>query len=389
MERQPARVAIVERQRVSTAAAPGVPRSAIVLRAALLAVLLAVAYRYSWLTLVRSPTGSLVGGAVAVLLAAAICVRGRDPGEPAIHDRYTDFIVGVPLLAGALAIVLLLPTYLSLFFWFWRLDLLSIPLFVAGAIALLFGVRAFWRWRLVMAALFLIWFLRNAEWRSLPALAAVIAGLVVTSLIVARRASPPRVAGRSSAVGRPLVAAALLIVSAAAATVASGDMDRFQPLLRDDGQPRLVRTSNPPILTGWTAYAIGGYDWIRRFVSPDASWNRFAYSKPGVRPLLVDIISSGQRAPITDAGPSDLFRLHDHRLLSRHDVSLGSGVVGHTVTYADPTRAQWNAVYWDWPVESGKGVRYERIVVSSDQNTDGTAQTLIDVASGLIAGSVR
>jgi hypothetical protein len=387
MEREPVRVAIVERQRVSTAAAPGVPRSAIFLRAALLVVVVAVAYRYSWLTLVRSPAGSLVGGAVAAVLSAAIAVRGRDPREPAIYDRYTDFIVGVPLLVGALAIVLLLPTRLSLFFWFWRLDLLSIPLFVAGAIALLFGIRAFWRWRLVTVSLFLMWLLHNVEWRSLPALVAVAAGLLVAALIAAGRRSRPRVAGRRSTVDRPLVAAALVIISAAAATIASGSMDRFQPLLRDDGQPRLTRTSSPPLLTGWTSYAIGGYEWIRRFVSADASWNRYAYSKPGVRPLLVDIISSGQRAPITDAGPNDLYRLHDHLLISRHDVSLGSGVIGHAVTYVDPTRAQWNAVYWDWPIESSNGIRYERIVVSSDQSTTGAAQTLIDVASRLIAGS--
>src|SRR6202011_2720923 len=111
---------------------------------------------------------------------------------------------------------------------------------------------------------------------------------------------------------RPLVAAALVIVSATAATIASGGMDRFQPLLRDDGQPRTTRTSSPPVLTGWTAYAIGSYEWIRRFVSADANWNRYAYSKPGVPPLLVDIISSGQRAAIVDAGPNDLYRLHDH-----------------------------------------------------------------------------
>jgi hypothetical protein len=105
--------------------------------------------------------------------------------------------------------------------------------------------------------------------------------------------------------------------------------------------------------------------------------------------LLVDIISSGHRAPITDAGLSDLYRLHDHQLLSRRDVSLGDGVVGHAVTYIDATRAQWNAVYWDWPIQSGSGIRYERVVVNSDQSADGTAQTLIDVASRLIAGSTR
>jgi hypothetical protein len=276
-----------------------------------------------------------------------------------------------------------------LFFWFWRLDLLSIPLFVGGAIALLFGVRAFWRWRLVIAALFLIWLLRNTEWRSLQTLVAVAVGVVVAILIVARREDQHRYAKPRLDLGRPLVAAVLVTIAAAAATVASGDMDRFQPLLRDDGQPRLIRTSSPPSLTGWTAYAVGGYEWIRRYVSPDASWNRYAYSKAGVRPLLVDIISSGQRAPITDAALSDLYRLHDHQLLNGRDVSLGDGVVGHAVAYVDPTGAQWNAVYWDWPIRSGGGIRYERIVVSSDQSADGTAQTLIDVASSLIAGSTR
>jgi hypothetical protein len=389
MERQPARVAIVERQRVSTAAAPGVPRSAIFLRAALLAVLVAVAYRYSWLTLFRSPTGSLVGGAVAALLAVAVIVRGRDRREPAIHDRYTDFIVGVPLLAAALAIVLLLPTRLSLFFWFWRLDLLSIPLFIGGAIALLFGIRAFWRWRLVIVALFLVWLLRNAEWRSVPTLMVVAAGLILAIVVLAGRRRQLHATRPGSAAGRPVVAAALLIVCAASATIANGGMERFQPLLRDDGQPRLHRTSSPPALTGWTAYAVGGYDWIRRYVSPDASWNRIAYSKPGTRPLLLDIISSSRRAPITDATPNDLYRLHDHRLLSQREVSLGGGVVGHAVTYVDTTRAQWNAVYWDWPITSGRGIRYERMVVSSDLGSDGTAEMLIDVATELIAGSAR
>lgn len=385
MERQPARVAIVERDRVSAAA--GIPRSAIFLRAALLAMLVAVAYRYSWLTLVRSPSGSMVGGAVAALLAVAVVVRGRDPHEPAIHDCYTDFIVGVPLLAGALAIVLLLPSRLSLFFWFWRLDLLSIPLFMAGAIAVLFGIRAFWRWRLVIAALFFIWLLRNVEWRSIPTLIAVAGSLIVVALIVAGRPSRQHRAPPRSAVSRPLVAAPLVIICAAVATFASGGMDRFQPLLRDDGQPRLARASNPPALTGWTAHAVGGYDWIRRYVSPDASWNRYAYSKAGVRPLLVDVISSRQRGPITDAGLNDFYRLHDHQLLRQRDISLGDAVVGHAVTYVDATGAQWNALYWDWPIQSNSGIRYERIVVSSDQGADGTPQTLIDVARGLIAGS--
>jgi exosortase/archaeosortase family protein len=44
-------------------------------------------------------------------------------------------------------IIAIVPVHLSTYFWLWRLDLLSLPLFVAGAIDLVFGARALWRLR--------------------------------------------------------------------------------------------------------------------------------------------------------------------------------------------------------------------------------------------------
>ena len=78
-------------------------------------------------------------------------------GEPAIHDRQVDYIVGVPLLIASLAINVLLPVRLSAMFWVWRIDLLALPLFVAGAICVLFGVRTLWRLRLAVLFLILAW----------------------------------------------------------------------------------------------------------------------------------------------------------------------------------------------------------------------------------------
>lgn len=388
MERLPGRLAIVERERASTAIAPAASRTAIFVRAALLTGLLAVAYRYSWLTLVRSPSGSLVGATIAAILAGAVLVRGRNPLEPGIDDRYTDFIVGVPLVASALAIVLLLPFRLSVFFWFWRLDLLSIPLFVGGAIALLFGIRIFWRFRLAVVSLFLLWLLENSALVSLATIAALTAGLALGILIISRRQNRGVTSGRRLAVDRPAIATVLLIASAVAATVANGAMDRFQPLLRDNGQPRAMLTSDRPSATGWTAERLGGYDWIRSYVGPDASWNRYALSRPSTRPLLVDVISSRQRKPVANATLADLYRLHGSRLEAQRDVNLGDGVVGRLVTYVDAARSQWNALYWDWPIESSGGIRYERVVVSGDQATEATGP-LIDLAGTLVAGSAR
>src|SRR5215813_10541930 len=74
---------------------------------------------------------------ISMLLAL---VARSQPAGPEIHDRQLDWIVGLPLVATALACNLLLPARLSTLFWLWRVDLLTLPFFVAGVIALLFGV---------------------------------------------------------------------------------------------------------------------------------------------------------------------------------------------------------------------------------------------------------
>jgi len=125
----------------------------------LLAVLLA--YNYSLSTLLQNagletPLAyvSLVP-AIALALAALRAKPLR--AEPAIHDRQVDYIIGVPLVAFALAANLLLPGKLSAMFWVWRIDLLTLPFFVAGAVAIIFGVRVLWRQKLAVCYLFLGW----------------------------------------------------------------------------------------------------------------------------------------------------------------------------------------------------------------------------------------
>ena len=128
--------------------------------AALLGAILC-AYSYSLTTLVQTATMqtplayiSLVP-LIALALAAA---RGRPRrDEPAIHDRQLDYIIGLPLVASAIAINLVLPSKFSAMFWVWRIDLLSMPIFVAGAVAIIFGVRVLWRQKLAIGYLLLAW----------------------------------------------------------------------------------------------------------------------------------------------------------------------------------------------------------------------------------------
>ncbi len=121
----------------------------------------AAAYYYSLATLIRgltldSPLAYLgLVPFIAIGLVIARCLAPRS--EPDIHDRLVDYIIGLPLILLALALVLILPIHQSTFFWLWRLDLFSLPFFVAGAICVVFGLRALWRLRFPVVFLFLAW----------------------------------------------------------------------------------------------------------------------------------------------------------------------------------------------------------------------------------------
>ena len=129
-------------------------------RVAAVLATIAVAYHFSLLTLLRSlgvETPLAYLGLVPVIALMLAAARHQAGGGLDIHDRQLDYIVGVPLLAAALAMVVILPVRLSTVFWVWRLDLLSLPLFVAGAVTIAFGVRAMWRLRFPIGFLALAW----------------------------------------------------------------------------------------------------------------------------------------------------------------------------------------------------------------------------------------
>jgi exosortase/archaeosortase family protein len=118
-----------------------------------------VAYHYSLETLfqqldVQSPL-AYVGLVPVLAVALATAYVKPKPGEPDIYDRQLDYIVGLPLLMTAAAITILLPRHMSAIFWEWRVDLLAVPLFVAGLLAIVFGARVLWRQRLAVLYLLL------------------------------------------------------------------------------------------------------------------------------------------------------------------------------------------------------------------------------------------
>ncbi len=134
---------------------------------ALLGPLLAVAatvaaYHYSLVSLARGLTlqtplaylGLVPIG--AVLLAAAQIANSRVPELPPMRlDFVLGRLLGVLFIGIATTLVLLVP--LSVSFWLLRVDLLSLPIFVAGVVMLLYGVRQSWRLRASILFLVLAW----------------------------------------------------------------------------------------------------------------------------------------------------------------------------------------------------------------------------------------
>jgi exosortase/archaeosortase family protein len=132
------------------------------LRTAVLGVgAVVLAFHYSLSTLVRTlqvDTPLAYLGLVPGISLVLVARRARTgTAEPDIHDRQVDHIIGIPLLVAAVLVNLLLPVRLAAMFWVWRLDLLALPLFVAGTVTLLFGVRTLWRLRVPVLFLFLAW----------------------------------------------------------------------------------------------------------------------------------------------------------------------------------------------------------------------------------------
>ncbi len=143
-----------------TSAAARAPVSA-GLRLAAAVAAVAVAYHLSLQTLAtnwryETPLADLVlvPPLAAMLLVAA---SRRHRYVTRLRLGRLDLLVGGFLIVAALAFLTIGPAHWSKYFWAMRLDLLTLPLFAAGGVVLLFGTRALLPLLFPLAFLFLAW----------------------------------------------------------------------------------------------------------------------------------------------------------------------------------------------------------------------------------------
>jgi exosortase len=121
----------------------------------------AVAYHFSLQTLAsnwkyETPLADLVlVPPLAALLLVAASRRHRYVTR--LRLGRLDLLVGGFLIVAALAFLTIGPAHWSKYFWAMRLDLLTLPLFAAGGVVLLFGTRALVPLLFPLAFLFLAW----------------------------------------------------------------------------------------------------------------------------------------------------------------------------------------------------------------------------------------
>jgi hypothetical protein len=349
-----------------------------------------IAFKASLLSLASGFPGHPALGAlglvplIALLLGLGIAIRRPRP-EPDIHDRYLDYILGLALLGAATAAMWFLPGAMSIFFWSWRLDLVGLPLFAAGAITLLCGARALWRYRAPIIFLFLAWPLPYVVAHIPAALSAVaIAGLGL--ILLALHFSLRRLRGRVGVgagqgggraprrrVGGGLVAAGLVCVAAILTTVADQQLEAAAPLLEPDGQPRLAATLTPATnVDGLSRETIplprsrGRVGWgpssqSYRYIDPKATLPGTGVS--GDAGIVVDVMAPTD-GRVLALSPLTLATLQGYRLEASRVEDLGGGVAAHVERYLPAAgRMSLVVVWWDWPVRSAAGPRHERIIV--------------------------
>ncbi len=319
---------------------------------------------------------------ISLALAVGIAIRRQRP-EPDIHDRYLDYILGLALLGSATAAMWFLPRSMSIFFWSWRLDLVWLPFFAAGAVTLLCGARALWRYRAPIIFLFLAWPLPYVIARlpgALSAVAIAAVGLILLAVVLRppqRRETARRTAQTAGTarrrVGGGLVAAALVCGAAILTTLADRQLEAAAPLIQPDGQPRLPVTSTPATIVDGLSRTAASDSPTMPSLGSAAGRQTYRYigsqaTLPGTGAtsdagIVVDVIAPAD-ARVLALSPAALATLQGYRLDASRVNDLGGGVAGHVERYTAPaSQTVLLVVWWDWPVRSDGGARHERVIV--------------------------
>lgn len=194
-------------------------------------------------------------------------------------------------------------------------------------------------------------------------------------------------------VRRPLTAAIIVLIAGTVAAGANMQLPAYERIAHDLGPSRIGAWSLPQaIVTGWSAAQTANYDWSRRYFGADSGWNRYTYlsTSNSISPaaptyVTLDVISTSDLGTFSTYGLEACYDFHNYDTLDSRRVDLGAGVVGRSIVYYNPTtKANWTAVYWEWPVVVGGTERYERVILNMISASEASLP-LVPASSGPFA----
>jgi exosortase len=194
-----------------------------------------------------------------------------------------------------------------------------------------------------------------------------------------------------SATPRVFAAVGILLAAAVVLSVSDAELQTFNPVAAASGEPKLGSfLADPANPVGWTAAFETEYTFAKPLFGQDSRWFRYLYSptSPGrsalhsTLPVTADVIDAGSLDGFDAYGVTACYSFHGYTLRDVANVDLGDGINGQALSYSGITaRQNWSIVYWIWPVETGAGTRYERVILYL-QNTSWAAATLAPHSPG-------
>ncbi|HYA67959.1 MAG TPA: exosortase/archaeosortase family protein, partial [Acidimicrobiales bacterium] len=186
----------------------------------------------------------------------------------------------------------------------------------------------------------------------------------------------------STAAPGVFVAAALVLVAALVLSVSDGRLRVYNPVASAAGEPRIGSfLADPAVPPGWTSVYQTEYLSNKALFGEDSRWFRYLYvqTDPGLTSLhstlavTADVIDAGSLGGFNAYGVTACYSFHGYNLRDVADVGLGDGIVGQALSYWGGTSDQdWSIVYWIWPVQTGGGTRYERVILYVQNTASGT-----------------
>jgi exosortase/archaeosortase family protein len=186
--------------------------------------------------------------------------------------------------------------------------------------------------------------------------------------------------GRGSQRRVTVVTLSLGLALSLVAALANIGYARYESLGADPGGGPSTRVEiRDATLPGWSTALVEEIPTARQFFGADATWTRLLQSQTGPsvlrssRPIYLDVIDTSDSASLAAYGVEDCYNFHGDRIEAQVSADMGGGVTAQVVTYFDPAdRADWSAIWWEWPTTLGGQTMYERIVVFLPDSTDAT-----------------